>query len=131
MKKILRCYLNLKTVSIVTYARASQAFNYRTMDVGRQRSQLRMFVYLIVHVESKEGVIMFSGKVQKWNKYTIKQERSLVITNLNIYNFKRKKLRRTVSIGNLAGLTKLLKSDSQEFVIHVKQDYDYRLESPQ
>ena len=88
-----------------------------------------MFVYLIVHVESKEGVIMFSGKVQKWNKYTIKQERSLVITNLNIYNFKRKKLRRTVSIGNLAGLTKLLKSDSQEFVIHVKQDYDYRLES--
>ena len=31
-----------------------------------------MFVYLIVHVESKEGVIMFSGKVQKWNKYTIK-----------------------------------------------------------
>lgn len=90
-----------------------------------------MFVYLIVHVESKEGVIMFSGKVQKWNKYTIKQERSLVITNLNIYNFKRKKLRRTVSIGNLAGLTKLLKSDSQEFVIHVKQDYDYRLESPQ
>ena len=90
-----------------------------------------MFVYLIVHVESKEGVIMFSGKVQKWNKYTIKQERSLVITNLNIYNFKRKKLRRTVSIGNLAGLTKLLKSDSQEFVIHVKQDNDYRLESPQ
>ena len=72
---------------------------------------------------------MFSGKVQKWNKYTIKQERSLVITNLNIYNFKRKKLRRVVPIENLAGLTKLLKSDSQEFVIHVKQDYDYRLES--
>ena len=72
---------------------------------------------------------MFSGKCQKWNKYTIKQERSLVITNLNIYNFKRKKLRRVVPIENLAGLTKLLKSDSQEFVIHVKQDYDYRLES--
>ena len=72
---------------------------------------------------------MFSGKVQKWNKYTIKQDRSLIITNLNVYNFKRKKLRRVVPIENLAGLTKLLKSDSQEFVIHVKQDYDYRLES--
>ena len=90
-----------------------------------------MFVYLIVHVESKEGVIMFSGKVQKWNKYTIKQDRSLIITNLNVYNFKRKKLRRVVEIEKLAGLTKLLRPDNQEFVIHVKQDYDYRLMSEQ
>ena len=88
-----------------------------------------MFVYLFLCVESKEGVIMFSGKVQKWNKYTIKQDRSLIITNLNVYNFKRKKLRRVVEIEKLAGLTKLLRPDNQEFVIHVKQDYDYRLES--
>ena len=74
---------------------------------------------------------MFSGKVQKWNKYTIKQDRSLVITNLNVYNFKRKKLRRVVPIDKLAGLTKLLRSENQEFVIHVKQDYDYRLLSEQ
>ena len=68
-----------------------------------------MFVYLNLSVESKEGVIMFSGKVQKWNKYTIKQDRSLIITNLNVYNFKRKKLRRVVEIEKLAGLTKLLR----------------------
>ena len=68
-----------------------------------------MIVYLILIVESKEGVIMFSGKVQKWNKYTIKQDRSLIITNLNVYNFKRKKLRRVVEIEKLAGLTKLLR----------------------
>ena len=90
-----------------------------------------MYVYLILCVESKEGVIMFSGKVQKWNKYTIKQDRSLIITNLNVYNFKRKKLRRVVEIEKLAGLTKLLRPDNQEFVIHVKQDYDYRLMSEQ
>ena len=90
-----------------------------------------MFVYLFLCVESKEGVIMFSGKVQKWNKYTIKQDRSLIITNLNVYNFKRKKLRRVVEIEKLAGLTKLLRPDNQEFVIHVKQDYDYRLMSEQ
>ena len=71
-------------------------------------------------VESKEGVIMYSGKVQKWNKYTIKQDRSLVITNLNVYNFKRKKLRRVVPIEKLAGITKLLRPENQEFVIHVK-----------
>lgn len=68
-----------------------------------------MIVYLNLSVESKEGVIMFSGKVQKWNKYTIKQDRSLIITNLNVYNFKRKKLRRVVEIEKLAGLTKLLR----------------------
>ena len=90
-----------------------------------------MIVYLNLSVESKEGVIMFSGKVQKWNKYTIKQDRSLIITNLNVYNFKRKKLRRVVEIEKLAGLTKLLRPDNQEFVIHVKQDYDYRLMSEQ
>jgi len=72
---------------------------------------------------------MFSGKVVKWNKYGIKQDRSLVITNLNVYNFKKKSLRRVVPIEQLAGLTKLLKADSKEFVIHVKKDYDYRLQS--
>lgn len=55
---------------------------------------------------------MFSGKVLKWNKYTIKQERHLIITNLNVYNFKKKKLRRRVPIERLAGLTKLLRPDN-------------------
>lgn len=70
---------------------------------------------------------MFSGKVKKWNKYSFKQDRSLVITNLNVYNFKNKSLRRVFPINKLAGLTKLLKAESQEFVIHVKSDYDYRI----
>ena len=40
---------------------------------------------------------MFSCKLKKWNKYTIKQDRNLVVTNMNIYNFnkKRKSWRRT------------------------------------
>jgi hypothetical protein len=33
---------------------------------------------------------MFSCRVKKWNKYTMKQDRNLVVTNLNIYNFKHK-----------------------------------------
>lgn len=33
---------------------------------------------------------MFSGKVFKWNKYFMKQERQLVVTNLNVYNFSKK-----------------------------------------
>ena len=62
-------------------------------------------------VESKEAVVMFSSKVTKFYKYT-KQERHLIITNLNIYVFNKKKLMRVVPIEGLAGLTKLLRPDS-------------------
>jgi len=33
---------------------------------------------------------MFAGKVWKWNKYFMKQERILIITNLFVYNFDKK-----------------------------------------
>lgn len=36
-------------------------------------------------------------------------------------------LRRVVPIKNLSGLTKLLKQGSQEFVLHIKKEHDYRL----
>jgi len=35
-------------------------------------------------------VILYSGKVRKFNKYHWPQERNLVITQFHIYNFKRK-----------------------------------------
>ena len=73
---------------------------------------------------------MFSGKIQKWNKYGLKQDRSLVVTNLNIYNFSKKKLRRVIQIKHLAGMTKsLYEKNKDEFVVHVLKDYDYRLAS--
>ena len=40
-------------------------------------------------------------------------------------------MRRVVPIKSLAGLTKLHKTGSQEFVIHVKKEHDYRLLSEQ
>lgn len=71
---------------------------------------------------------MYSCRLKKVNKFSIKQDRNLIVTNLTIYNFKQKKLRRAVPIRNLAGLTKLLKqNNSQEFVIHIKRAHDYRL----
>jgi hypothetical protein len=83
---------------------------------------------------------MFSANVYKWNKFTMKQERTLVVSNLNIYNFHRKsklyplavtieELRRTILIKDLDGLTKALNEKSSEFVVHVKNDYDYRMET--
>ena len=92
---------------------------------------------------------MYSGKVSKWNKFSIKQDRNIIITNLYFYHFKKKskyfnrvvnvlkflfpflEIRRIVALENLAGLTKLLKKNSGEFVIHVKKEHDYRLHSEQ
>jgi hypothetical protein len=73
---------------------------------------------------------MFSGKVTKWNPFGLKQERSLIITNERLYNFKKKKIRRAIKIDKLAGVTKsLYPGNTQEFVIHVDGDYDLRLKS--
>jgi len=71
---------------------------------------------------------MFSGKVQKWNPYGLKQDRNLIVTNERLYNFKKKKLRRAIKIADLAGVTKsLYPGNTSEFVIHVNSDYDLRL----
>jgi hypothetical protein len=50
---------------------------------------------------------------------------------LCVYNFKQKKLRRAIPIKSLAGITKNLTKDSQEFVIHVANEHDYRMFSEQ
>ena len=57
------------------------------------------------------------------------QERTLVITHLNIYNFKKKSVKRIIKIQNLAGMTKSTHVGSTEFVIHVKKEHDYRMKS--
>ena len=35
-------------------------------------------------------VVVFSARMNKWNKYWIKQERVIVVSNKNIYNFHKK-----------------------------------------
>jgi hypothetical protein len=99
------------------------------------------FLTVCVGTANEEFIVMFSANVYKWNKFGMKQERTLVVSNLNIYNFHRKskspqtlnitteELRRTIKVKELEGLTKALNEKSSEFVIHVKNDYDYRMET--
>ena len=73
---------------------------------------------------------MLSAKVSKYNRYSGimgAQERHFVVTNMCIYNFNKKKLRRVIAIMNLLGITKNLNAKSKEFVIHVENEPDYRL----
>ncbi len=62
---------------------------------------------------------MFSGKVKKFNKYNMKQDRILVITLNRIINIKDKSLKWEIDIQMLKGVTKSLSMNDGEFVVHV------------
>jgi len=49
-----------------------------------------------------------------------------VITTERIYNFKKNKVKRTIDICSLDGISKTLQSGKNEFAIHIKSAYDYR-----
>ena len=67
---------------------------------------------------------LFSDYVTKINKKSIEQKRVLVITNIALYNFKEKKLKRRLEVKKIKGITASKTSD--EFVVHGEgQEYDY------
>ena len=69
-------------------------------------------------------IIYFSDRIEKINKYGIKQERNLIITNKAIYNLEKKNLKRRIDIKIVKGVT--TSSENDEFVIHcIEMDHDY------
>jgi len=70
--------------------------------------------------------IIFSGKLLKFNPSQVKQERVMLISNKALYNMKKKAIQRKIPISEVEAITKSLVKDSQEFVIHVPSEYDYR-----
>jgi hypothetical protein len=70
--------------------------------------------------------VLFSCKVLKFNRFNMKQERDLLVTNLYVYNIKNKKIKRPIGIQKLMAFTISSAPGIKEFIIHVKQDYDYR-----
>jgi len=78
-------------------------------------------------IKSRQGEeIKFSCTVIKFNRFNMKQERDLMITNLYTYNIKNKKVKRPIKIQNLMAFTYSSAAGIKEFIIHVKNDYDYR-----
>jgi len=86
--------------------------------------------------------VLLSCLIYKYNKRLKRQERSLLITSKAIYNINRQEtlinlisffhapfaIRRKIDIAKLAGLS--VSELSTEFVIHVRDEYDYRYSSP-
>jgi len=91
---------------------------------------------------ASDEIILLSCIVYKYNKRLKRQERSLLITNKAIYNINKQDffanfisffnssyaIRRRINIINIIGIT--VSELTSEFVIHVKDEYDYRYASP-
>ena len=75
--------------------------------------------------------IFYSGKIIKRNIEKIfnkDQERSLLITNIAIYNIKKTEIKRRIKIEDLYGIT--YSKESNQFILHFNQnDYDYLFKS--
>lgn len=54
-----------------------------------------------------------------------------MITNLYVYNIKNKKVKRPIKVQNLMAFSYSSAAGVKEFIIHVKNDYDYRFISDQ
>ena len=66
--------------------------------------------------------------MKKWNKYNMRQDRNFIVSDMLIYNFKQKSIRRSIELHLLTGITKALYPGSIEFVIHIKDEADMRLD---
>ena len=53
----------------------------------------------------------------------------MVITRTKIFNIHKSKVKRTMSIANLDGISKNTNKKKQEFTIHIPSEYDYRFVS--
>ena len=72
----------------------------------------------------REEIIQFSDKIIKINKFGLKQDRNILITDKAIYNLKKNILKRRIDFRTIEGIT--VSKISDEFVIHCKDiDYDY------
>ena len=69
--------------------------------------------------------LLFSDYISKMTRYNNRTERILILTTVNIYNFKKKSIRRKVPIAELGAIVKSL-SNQQEFILHFPNSYDLR-----
>ena len=53
---------------------------------------------ILKQLSRADDVLQMSCKVKKWNKFNMRQDRNLVITDMLIYNFNNKTLRRAIEI---------------------------------
>lgn len=70
--------------------------------------------------------LVYSTKVIKYNRFGMKQERNLLLTTHRLANIKKKEFQRTIKINTIRALSRSSIEKDFDFVVHVKDEYDYR-----
>lgn len=76
-----------------------------------------------------DEVVLHCSNLHKYNDFNMRQKRIIVVTSKFVYNLKGKKIRRKINVAEVAATTQSRHPESQEFVIHVPREYDYRYSS--
>jgi hypothetical protein len=77
------------------------------------------------YIDFQNEPVVFSDTAIKINMWGIKQERILLMTSNNIFNFKKKTMKRKIAIEKIGAIIVSTKN-SKELVLHVPSEYDYR-----
>ena len=84
----------------------------------------------IVAQLSKGEEVVFSCILFKKNRFGMKQERTLMLTNMKLYNVKKTEFQRTISLESVKALTKSLEEKrNTSFIVHISNEYDYQFDS--
>lgn len=74
----------------------------------------------------RDEVVLFSDQIIKINRFSVCQDRNILITPKAIYNLKKKDLKRRIDVNTIKGIT--CTQTTSEFVIHcldLEHDYNY------
>lgn len=63
-------------------------------------------------------------KLIKFSKRKLEQERIMAISRSSIYNVSKKKLKRTINVLTIEGIS--ISSSSSEFTLHIPSEFDVR-----
>lgn len=90
--------------------------------------------FLLFHGDStvrkfiRDETVLFSDELIKVNKYGMKQERNILITNKAVYNLQNRDLKRRIEYSSIKGIS--VTKDTDEFIIHCNDlEYDYYFHS--
>ena len=103
----------------------------------QKKSIMKLFAAKDVLVDPEPEDVKLSCHIQKINKHGLKQSRALMITQKGIYNISKKKtnwkINRSIDIHRVEAMTicqPVYAAKSNELIIHVEKEYDYRYVAP-
>ena len=75
-----------------------------------------------------DEVLVYAGNLKKASSFQLLQQRTIAITSTTIYNIYKKKVKSSVKIENLLGISKTM-PEGNELTIHVNQVLSLELPS--